>query len=281
MVRPLDPWAANATLPDMARVHVTRREAPGIVTHEIVWPDWPGCAPGQFNMLSLPDLGEVPVSVSGGTAATGRVFHTIRSVGPVSAALTGLVPGAALTIRGPYGCPWPLDLPRPRPPVLIVAEGLGVASLRPVIRHHAREVRHGLPVHLLIGAREPNGLVSWRDYDGWRAQGVDLLLTVANAPPEWPWHVGAVAGFAARAVRRSHKPPVAYVCGPEAMTRATALNLVEQGVAPADIFLSFACDTECGLGPCADRRGDLVLPSREGPVLSWQRAGPLIRGDAP
>lgn len=276
MVRPAETPPSEAMLPDVAEVSVTRREGPGVITHEIAWPAWAGCAPGQFNMLGLPGLGEVPVSVSGGTAAAGPVFHTIRALGPVSTALAELPPGGALTIRGPFGRPWPLDVP-PRRPVLIVAGGLGVAPLRPVIHHFAREARQGLPVRLVIGARGPNDLVSWRDYDGWRAQGVDLVLTVDHAPPEWPWHVGFVTRFTAEMSRRTDGRLVAYLCGPEVMMRATALQLAGQGVAPSDIFLSLERTMPCGVGQCGRCGVGPILLCRDGPVLSWQRAWPLMR----
>jgi NAD(P)H-flavin reductase len=276
MARPAEPSPADATLPDAATVLVSRREAPRVITHEIAWPAWPGCAPGQFNMLGLPGLGEVPMSVSGGTEAQGRVCHTIEAVGAVPAALAGLPPGGALTIRGPFGVPWPLDL-RPDCPVLIVAGGIGVAALRPLIGHYARKARRGLPVRLVIGARGPNDLVSWRDYDDWRAQGVDLVLTVDHAPPEWPWHVGAVTRFTGRTDGHLR----AYVCGPEVMMRATALRLEAQGVPPADIFLSLARTMPCGDGICGRCKVGPLLLCREGPVLSWQRALPLMRVEDP
>jgi NAD(P)H-flavin reductase len=116
-------------LPDRARVLVTRREAPGIVTHKIAWA---GCAAGKFDMPGLPDHGGVPVSVSGSTAAIGRVIHTIRLPGSVSAVLAELVPRAALTIRGPHGRPWPLHPPRGRRPVVLgTREPTGLVSCGP------------------------------------------------------------------------------------------------------------------------------------------------------
>ena len=173
---------ADVLSPDTAKVVVTRREGPGIITHDLAWPFWKGCAPGQFNMLGLPGLGEIPLSVTGGLDPDGWVTHTIRADGPVSAALVALEPGSALTIRGPFGAPWPLDDP-PDYPVLIVAWGLGMGPLRPVVRHLACQRERAAPVRLVIGAHSPNDLVCWRDYDRWRARGIDLRLTVDHASP--------------------------------------------------------------------------------------------------
>jgi NAD(P)H-flavin reductase len=276
MVWPVEDATTALVLPHAAEVVVTRREAIGAITHEIVWPEWTGCAPGQFNMLGLPDLGEIPVSVSGGIAADGPVMHTIRAAGPVSEALTRLEPGSALTIRGPFGQPWPLDT-LPLCPVLIVARGIGIAALRPVIQHFARKAERGLPVRLVVGARSPDHLVAWRDYDDWRARGVDLVLTVDRAPQGWPWHVGVMRRFIG--IRAGHRAArrFAYVCGPDAMMQATAGHLVAQGLAASDIFVSLERHAmPCGVGHCGGCQIGPVLLCREGPVLSWDRARPLL-----
>ena len=53
------------------------------------------------------------------------VSMTIRGVGAVTDALTGLLPGAAVGLRGPYGRAWPLGLTDGRD-VLVIAGGLGM-----------------------------------------------------------------------------------------------------------------------------------------------------------
>jgi NAD(P)H-flavin reductase len=275
MTRYAEPGPADVLPPGTAQVAFSRREGPGVVTHDLAWPMWPGCAPGQFNMLGLPGLGEIPSSVTGGTTASGWVTHTLRAAGPVSTALVALAPGAALTIRGPFGRPWPLDAD-PERPVLIVAWGLGMVPLRPVVRHFARDAGRAASVRLVIGARSPNDLVSWRDYDGWRKKGIDLVLTVDQAPTAWPWHVGRVTRFLGGGAEPPDTRRLAYVCGPEAMMRSTARHLVAQGVAEDAIFLSLARPMPCGTGECGACRLGRTLLCREGPVLSWHRAAPLI-----
>ncbi|MFW5641568.1 MAG: Ni/Fe hydrogenase subunit gamma, partial [Roseicyclus sp.] len=125
----------------------------------------------------------------------------------------------------------------------------------------------------VVGARSPHDLVSWRDYDEWQARGIDLVLTVDQAPPEWPWHVGVVTRFTGPVGAGI----VAYVCGPEVMMRATALHLTGRGVDPSDIYLSLERNMQCGLGLCGHCRIGPVLLCRDGPVLDWQRAWPLLR----
>ena len=280
MHRPAEGSSAAARLPETVEIGVSRREAPGVITHDIVWPRWTGCAPGQFNMLGLPELGEIPISVSGGTASEGRVSHTIRATGPISAALARLEPGAPLTIRGPYGQPWPLDAGGDCP-VLIVARAGGIAPLRPVIRHFAGKAQDGLPVRLVVGAQSPDELVSWRDYDAWRARGIDLVLSVDRAPLGWPWPVGAVPLATGPLDGRGGKRRRAYICGPEMMMRATGLHLAAEGFAPEDVFLSLERSMPCGVGLCGQCQTGALRLCQDGPVLDWTRAAPLLRAGAP
>ena len=64
--------------------------------------------PGQFSMLYAFGAGEVPISVSGGGDAGGRVGQTIRAVGAATRALCTLEPGGQVGLRGPFGNIWPL-----------------------------------------------------------------------------------------------------------------------------------------------------------------------------
>ena len=61
---------------------------------------------GQFTMLHAFGVGEAPISISGHDARTGRLEHTIRNVGSVTAALVAAAPGTVLGERGPFGTGW-------------------------------------------------------------------------------------------------------------------------------------------------------------------------------
>ena len=65
-------------------------------------------APGQFNMLYVFGVGEVPISISGDPTKTGPVVHTVRAVGGVTRALEAMKVGQTVGLRGPFGSPWPV-----------------------------------------------------------------------------------------------------------------------------------------------------------------------------
>ena len=80
--------------------------------------------PGQFNMLYVFGVGEVPISISGDPSVTSRLEHTTRRVGTVTAAMGQLRAGDMIGVRGPFGTHWPVAEEAGRD-VLIVAEALG------------------------------------------------------------------------------------------------------------------------------------------------------------
>ena len=89
-------------------------------------------APGQFNMLYLPGSGEVPISISGDPDDPSRIVHTIRAYGVVTSRIMDLKKGDGIGVRGPYGNEWPVESSRDMD-ILLVAGGIGMAPLRPVI----------------------------------------------------------------------------------------------------------------------------------------------------
>src|SRR5512144_1355705 len=91
-------------------------------------------APGQFNMLYVFGVGEVPISISGDPARPELLVHTIRAVGATTRALQKLKKGDVVGVRGPFGTAWPVEQAHGHD-VVIVAGGIGLAPLRPALYH--------------------------------------------------------------------------------------------------------------------------------------------------
>jgi NAD(P)H-flavin reductase len=108
--------------------------------------------PGQFTMMYAFGVGEVPISVSG--HVDGAIVHTIRDVGAVTGALTAADKGQVLGIRGPYGTDWGVPAGGD---LVVMAGGIGLAPLRPVIRQAVADRTRYRRVVVLVGARTPGG----------------------------------------------------------------------------------------------------------------------------
>jgi NAD(P)H-flavin reductase len=229
--------------------------------------------PGQFTMVYAFGVGEVPISVSGRSGAAG-IVHTLRAVGAVTRALHAARPGDVLGVRGPYGVGWFLPAP-PDADLVVMAGGIGLAPLRPVIRHAIEHrARYG-SVALLVGARTPGDLLYPDEYDDWRACGIEVRVTVDRASVGWTGHVGVVTtlldGLDVEPART-----VAFVCGPEVMMRFAARDLTDMGVPAGAVQVSLERNMRCGVALCGHCQLGPLLVCRDGPVVGYDRAGPLM-----
>ena len=196
----------SAAVPCFYRVASRREDTEDTVTVELTEPDGPvpAFAPGQFAMLTAFGVGEVPISVSGlGDGGGGRarlLQHTLRAVGAVTRALCAVQPGGLIGVRGPFGTGWDVASAAGRD-LVIVAGGIGLAPLRPVVLTAlADRSRYGRIV-LLVGARTPGDLLYGGELDRWRRDGVEVAVTVDQADSGWSGEVGLVTALIKRRPR--------------------------------------------------------------------------------
>jgi NAD(P)H-flavin reductase len=248
----------QALLPVEVRVVERRRETHDTWTLRLQ--DGPAYAPGQFAMLYAFGAGEAPISVS---AVDGGIEHTIRAVGAVTSALCG---ADVVGVRGPYGNAWPLEAATGRE-VAIVAGGIGLAPMRPVIR---ALVARGERVHVLYGGRSPAELLYTDELERWGAQ-----VTVDAPAPGWDGPVGVVTKLIARAAFEPANT-IAMMCGPEVMMRFAAAALRDRGVAPDAIWVSLERSMECGVGHCGHCQLGPLMICRDGAVFRHDLVEPLL-----
>ncbi|MCC9306092.1 FAD/NAD(P)-binding protein [Kitasatospora sp. RB6PN24] len=231
----------------------------------------PPFTPGQFAMVYAFGVGDIPLSVSGIDGR--RLTHTVRAVGAISGALHGVRPGQTVGVRGPFGTGWELSEEAGRD-LLVVAGGIGLAPLRPLVRAALAELGRYGRLSVLIGARSPHELLYSDETAHWQA-GARVLTTVDHPAPDWMGDVGVVTTLLDRAVF-DPSTATAFVCGPEPMIRATADELVHRGVAPDRIRVSLERTMHCGTGHCGHCQLGPLLLCRDGPVVTWTRARPLL-----
>jgi NAD(P)H-flavin reductase len=233
----------------------------------------PPFMPGQFNMLYLFGIGEVPISISGSPTQTTVMVHTIRAVGVVTHAMRQVRRGDVIGLRGPFGSAWPLEEANGND-VVVVAGGIGLAPLRPVLYHVlVNRKRYGRVV-LLYGARTPDDLLYARELEQWRGRfDLDVQVTVDSAAPSWRGHVGVVTRFIARAMFDTENT-VAMMCGPEVMMRFSVAELQRRGVAAENIFVSTERNMKCAVGFCGHCQFGPTFVCKDGPVFRYDRILP-------
>ncbi len=277
-----DVWEAPM-VPRPWRVVRVRRETPDVKTLELEPLEPPsafelgfGFKPGQFNMLYVFGVGEVPISISGDPQNPQGLVHTVRAVGAVTRALCSLKRGDVVGVRGPFGSAWPVDEAEGSD-VVIVAGGIGLAPLRPALyRVLANRGKHG-NVALLYGARTPQDLLYRRELERWRGRfDLQVEVTVDAAGEGWYGHVGVVTKLIPRA-EFDPDEAVALVCGPEIMMRFAVKALHERGVSPDNIYISMERNMKCAVGFCGHCQFGPEFVCKDGPVFRFREIERFFR----
>jgi NAD(P)H-flavin reductase len=265
---------AHVMSPAPCRIIGVERELQDTYTLEIEPPgdDW-SFLPGQYTMLYAFGIGEVPISISGDPGDSTKIVQTIRAVGAVSDALVGLQPGDSVGVRGPFGTAWDTAAAEGRD-VLIVAGGVGLAPLRPVVFDVLNHRDRYENVTLMYGARSPADLLFATQISEWRSRfDLEVLVTVDHGDEAWRGPVGVVTSL----INRSSfdgDTAVAFVCGPEVMMRFTIQALERKGLSDDRLYVSMERNMKCGIGLCGHCQLGKYFLCKDGPVMTCaQMAG--------
>ena len=232
--------------------------------------------PGQFNMIYVYGVGEVPISISGDPAEPSILKHTVRAVGTVTRAITSVKRGGMLGVRGPFGSGWPLKEAEGYD-VVVVAGGLGLAPLRPAILHLLRNRERYGRVAILYGARTPMDMLYKRELERWRARfDIDLDVTVDHATGGWKGNVGVVTTLIP-GLKVDVPNTVALVCGPEIMMRFTVRELNKLGIPDERIYISMERNMKCAVGFCGHCQFGPQFICRDGPVFRYDVIRPFFQ----
>lgn len=226
--------------------------------------------PGQFNMLYVFGVGEVPISISSFAGEHEWLTHTTREVGTVTKAMRRLKKGDTVGVRGPFGSHWPVEHAE-GDDVLLVAGGIGLAPLRPALYHLMQHRNKYGKIVLLYGTRSPNDILYLRELKRWRSQfDLEVFVTVDRATGDWHGNVGVVPALIPKAPFDPTRV-TALVCGPEIMMRFTVEELRRRGVASSRIQVSMERNMKCALGFCGHCQYGPNFVCKDGPVFNFER----------
>jgi NAD(P)H-flavin reductase len=268
---PMQPYWAEIT----EIVH----EAPGVLTHWLKFLD-PALQEGfhfkagQFNMVSVPGLGEAAISISSDMEELGRIGHTIRSVGNVSSAINRMNVGDVLGIRGPFGSWWSLDQCIGKD-IVVAAGGIGLPPIRPVLYYIINHRQDFGKVIVLYGARTSNDLQFTREYKTWQDADIELQVTVDRGDDAWQGRVGVVPILFYN-TRLDPRNTVIMTCGPEIMIRFVIFEALARRVPAERILVSLERNMKCGLGSCGHCQIGPFFVCKDGPVFSFDKLQPYV-----
>lgn len=257
-------------IPKIGVVTDIRIDTPDVKTFRVVTPDGKKAfehKPGQCAMLSVPGVGEAMFSITSSPTNEEYMEFSIKKCGCVTEWLHFMEVGQQITIRGPYGRPFPVDTDFVGHDLLFIAGGIGLAPLRSVInycRHYSD--RYG-KIDVVYGSRSMQDLVDYREIiEEWESDPkVSVHLTIDREQPEWSGHVGFVPNYVKELGFTTDK--VAVLCGPPIMIKFTLAGLTELGFDKTQVYTTLELRMKCGIGKCGRCNVGAKYVCKDGPVF--------------
>lgn len=232
-------------------------------------------APGQFNMLYLYGVGEIPISIVSDPKDNHILDHTIRVLGRVSKGMAKLQAGDQIGIRGPFGRGWPMQLAENKD-VVVVTGGLGCAPVVSVITYVEHRRQQFGRLNIVQGVKHSNDMIWKERYDHWREMPDTKVLLAADVGESlWPWHVGPVTGLL-DGMEYDVNNCIVMMCGPEAMMHAVSNEMLQRGVAASSLYLSMERNMQCAVGHCGHCQYGSQFICKDGPVFSYPEISELF-----
>ncbi|MBQ3116414.1 MAG: FAD/NAD(P)-binding protein [Clostridia bacterium] len=269
----------NETLiPKLGVITEIRQDTPDIKTFRVVSPEGKKLfehRPGQCAMLSIPGIGEAMFSITSSPTNTEYMEFSIKKCGCVTTWLHAAEPGQNVTVRGPYGNPFPVDDVFAGKDLLFVAGGVGLAPLRSVINYcrHYRD-RYG-KIDIVYGSRSKDDLLDYQEIiNEWATDsGVNVHLTIDREQEGWDGHVGFVPNYVKELGFDTNK--IAVLCGPPIMIKFTLEGLRSLGFEKTQVYTTLELRMKCGVGKCGRCNVGSKYVCKDGPVFRFDELDEL------
>ena len=269
----------NETLiPKLGVITDIRIDTPDIKTFRVVSPEGKKLfehRPGQCAMLSIPGIGEAMFSITSSPTNTEYMEFSIKKCGCVTTWLHAAEVGQNVTVRGPYGNPFPVDDVFAGKDLLFVAGGVGLAPLRSVINYcrHYRD-RYG-KIDIVYGSRSKDDLLDYQEIiNEWSTDsGVNVHLTIDREQEGWDGHVGFVPNYVKELGFDTNK--IAVLCGPPIMIKFTLEGLRSLGFEKTQVYTTLELRMKCGVGKCGRCNVGSKYVCKDGPVFRFDELDEL------
>lgn len=232
--------------------------------------------PGQFAEISIPGIGEAPISVSSSPSKTGSFEMVIRNAGSVTNALHGMEAGDTVGIRGPYGTHFPVDEMKGKD-ILFVAGGIGLVPARSAILYVLENREDYNNVNILFGSRDPSQRLFTDELAEWDTRSdIEFLETVDEGDDSWEGNIGVVTTlFDMLSQKPDPASTYAVVVGPPVMYKFVIISLRDLGFTDDHIIVSLERHMKCGVGVCGHCQINGIYVCQEGPVFSLDQISDL------
>jgi len=207
--------------------------------------------PGQFLMLWIPSVDEIPLSIM--NSENGIVSVTVKAVGDATKALHKLEKGDFIGIRGPFGNNFSENFNK----VLMIGGGTGIAPLYFLAR---KLIGNAKEVIFITGAKTKNDLLFLSSLE-------ELLRkpTILSTTEDGSYGLKCIVTDPLIKLLNREKIDVIYTCGPELMLQ-NVFKIAEQYKIPIEASLERLM--RCGIGLCGSCVIGKYRVCRDGPIFN-------------
>jgi sulfhydrogenase subunit gamma (sulfur reductase) len=224
--------------------------------------------PGQFMQISIPGIGEAPISVSSSPTRGKYLEMGIRKIGAITDYLHQLKAGAQIGMRGPFGTFFPVN-ELEKKDLILIAGGCGLAPLRSLIQY-VEDRRHQFgEVTILYGSKSPPDLMYKDELATWQnSKQIKCYVTVDSAPTDSDWNgnVGLITTLIPPLAINTNNT-IAVICGPPIMYKFVIIELKKKGMTANQIVVSLERHMKCGVGKCGHCTIEHLYCCIDGPVF--------------
>jgi len=227
--------------------------------------------PGQFMQISIPGIGECPISITSTPSADGDSSFelVVRNVGNVTRAIHALELGERIGVRGPFGTTFPVDGALQGRDLLFICGGIGLVPVRSAINYVLNHRTDYGEVSILLGTRTPADRLFTDEIYSWKLRDdLQVRETVDAADKSWGADVGVITKLIPRLKLNVPNTRV-IICGPPIMYRFVLSELRKLEMAPEQIYLSLERRMKCGVGKCGHCQINGVYACQAGPVFNY------------
>ncbi len=229
-----------------------------------------GHLPGQFAEVSIPGIGEAPISISSSPSEDKKFEMVIRNVGTVTNAIHSLEPGDTVGIRGPFGTSFPMnDLKGQN--LLFITGGIGLVPARSAIKYALEHRQDYQEVAILFGCKDPSQRLFTDDLKKWSTRD-DIVFheSVDRCDGyEWQGNVGVITTIMPKVENMNPQETYAIVVGPPVMYKFVIMGLHDMEFPDEHIIVSLERRMKCGVGKCGHCQMDNIYVCQDGPVFNY------------
>jgi len=247
--------------PRIVRIHDVKEETPTVKSIAFRDDQCSKAKPGQFVMIWIPGIDEVPMSLSL-IGRDGTSGITVRKRGEATNALCAKKTGDQIGVRGPYGTYFTVG---EEAKLLLAGGGTGTAALAPLIE---MPIMGKKDLTIVVGARTKTELIY---LDRFKALHPVKKMRLIATTDDGSYGLKGLASSIVNTLLEKEKFDMIYACGPEPMMKAI-LDAAQKTDRPVQFSLERIF--KCGVGICGTCSLGHYRVCRDGPVFS----GNMLQG---